>query len=88
MLSAQRDTGRAMARNNDVVDEAGKRRDAANQEGGYRTPVGRKTWGVTINAVEVVHVRYGDATPAHDIVAAAFFSGSGRDERGDQLTRS
>ena len=33
MLTARRDAGLAIARDNDVVDEAGERGDAADQEG-------------------------------------------------------
>ena len=39
MLTAQRDAGLAIARYNDVVDEAGERGDAADEEGDDGAPV-------------------------------------------------
>lgn len=81
MLSAYRDAGRATARNDDVVYEARKRRNAAHEEGGHRTPIRRKSRRVPVDAMEVVHVRYRDPAPADDIVAVEWFSGNARVER-------
>lgn len=60
-----------MARYNDVVNEAGERGDAANEEGDDGTPVATVSGRVAVDAVEVVHVGYGHVTASDDVVAAA-----------------
>lgn len=59
----------ATARLDDVVDKAGKRRGAANEEGNHSTPVGTPFLGVPVDAVEVVHVRHRDFAASENIVA-------------------
>lgn len=71
MLTAQRDAGLAIARYNNVVDEAGKWGDAADEEGDDGAPVGSESGRVAVNAVEVVHSRYGHITASDNVVAAA-----------------
>ena len=71
MLTAHRDAGLATARCNDVVDEAGERGDAADEEGGDGAPVATVSARVAVDAVEVVHVGYGHVTASDDVVAAA-----------------
>lgn len=69
MLTSCRDAGLATTRFHNVIDEARKRRDAANEEGNHSTPVGSPFLRVAVDAVEVVHVRNGDFAAAEDIVA-------------------
>ena len=69
VLTAQGDAGRAKARYNDVIDEAGERGDTADEEGGDGTPVASESGGVAVDAVEVVHVGYGHVTASDDVVA-------------------
>jgi hypothetical protein len=71
VLTAQRDAGLAIARYNDVVDEAGERGDAADEEGGDGAPVASVSGRVPVHAVEVVHVGYGHITASDDVVAVA-----------------
>jgi hypothetical protein len=71
VLTAQRDAGLAIARGNDVVDEAGERGDAADEEGDYGAPVASVSGRVAVDAVEVVHVGYGHVAASDDVVAAA-----------------
>ena len=71
MLTAQRDARLAIARYNDVVDEAWKRGNAADEEGDDGAPVASVSGRVAVDAVEVVHVRYGHVTASDDVVAAA-----------------
>ncbi len=71
MLTTRRDAGRAHARYNDVVDEAGEWGDAADEEGGDGAPVASVSRRVAVDAVEVVHVGYGYVTTSDDEVAAA-----------------
>jgi hypothetical protein len=75
-LAAQRDrcrgrgcVGRQPARNDDAVDEAGKRGNAADEEGCYGAPVGSELRRVAVNAVEVVHIGYGNVAASDDVVA-------------------
>lgn len=69
MLTPGRDTGRAAASFDDVVDKARKRRDTADEEGSYGTPVGPPFLRVAVDAVKVVHVRDGHFAAADDVVA-------------------
>jgi hypothetical protein len=71
VLTAQRDAGLAIARYNDVVDEAGERGDAADEEGDDGAPVASVSGRVAVDAMEVVHVGYGHVTASDDVVAAA-----------------
>ena len=71
MLTTRRDAGLAIARCNDVVDEAGEWGDAADEEGGNGAPVAGVSGRVAVDAVEVVHVGYGHVTTSDDVVAAA-----------------
>lgn len=71
MLTPRRDAGLAIARCDDVVDEAGERRDAADEEGDNGAPVATVSGRVAVDAVEVVHVWYGYITASDDIVATA-----------------
>ena len=72
MLAAQRDAGLAVARDDDVADEAGQRRRAADEEGGESAPVGGEPRRVAVDAVEIVHGRYGNPAAADDVVAVEF----------------
>jgi hypothetical protein len=71
VLTAQRDAGLAIARCNDVVDEAGERGGAADEEGGDGAPVASVSGRVAVDAVEVVHVGYRHVTASNDVVATA-----------------
>jgi hypothetical protein len=81
VLTALRDAGLAITRYNDVIYEAGERRDAADEEGGDGAPVGGVSGGVAVHAVEVVHVGYGHVPASDDEVATTrdrCISGYGR----------
>ena len=52
----RRDGSGVPAGYDDVVDEAGERRQAADYEGGDGAPVGAEFGGVAVDAVEPVHV--------------------------------
>ena len=71
VLTAQRDAGLAIARCNDVVDEAGERGDAADEEGDNGAPVASVSGRVAVDTVEIVHVGHGHVTASDDVVAAA-----------------
>ena len=71
MLTTRRDAGHAIARCNDVVDEARERGDGPDEEGGDGAPVGGVFGRVTVDAVEVVHVGHRHVTTSDDVVAAA-----------------
>jgi hypothetical protein len=71
VLTAQRDTGLAKARYNDVVDEAGERGDAADKEGSDGAPVASEFGRIAVDAVEVVHVGYGHITASNNVITAA-----------------
>ena len=57
--------------NDDVVDEAWKWRNAANEEGCDCTPITAELWMIPVNTVEVVHVWDGNVAAANDEVAVA-----------------
>lgn len=69
MLATERNLGRLTTRNNDTIHETGKRRDTADDEGHHGAPVGGVVRGVAVDAVEVVHVWYGDVSSANNEVA-------------------
>ncbi len=69
MLTSGRDAGRATARFDDIVDEARKGRDTADEEGSYGTPVGSPSLRVAVDTVKVVHVRDGHFAATEDVVA-------------------
>ena len=69
MLTAKRDLGRLATCYDNVVDEAGERGDAADEEGGDGAPVATESGRVAVDAVEVVHVGYGHITTSDDVVA-------------------
>ena len=71
MLTTLTNTGSPVTRSNNAIHEPRKRRDAANQERGDGAPVGGEFGRVAVDAVEVVHVWYGDVTASDDEVAAA-----------------
>jgi hypothetical protein len=71
VLTAQGDAGRAIARYNDIVDEAGERGDTADKEGSDGAPVASESGRVAVDAVEVVHVGYGHVTASDDVIAVA-----------------
>jgi len=71
VLTARRDAGFAHARYNNVVDEAGERGDAADEEGGDGAPVASVSGRVAVDAVEVIHVRYGHVAAPDNVVAVA-----------------
>lgn len=71
MLTADRDARLAIACCNDVVDEAGQRRDTADEEGRHGPPVAGEFGRVAVDTVEVVHVWHGHVTASHDVVATA-----------------
>ena len=83
MLTTQGYAGLFTACYNDVVGEAGKRGNAADEEGGDGAPVGGKFGRVAVDTVKVVHVRYGHVPTSDDVIAAARdrrISGLGRGE--------
>ena len=51
----------------DILDETWKRWCEANDEGGDSAPVGA-VFAVSVDAVEVVQIRYTDTTAADDVV--------------------
>ena len=69
MLTTGRNPRLTHTRHDDVVDEAWKWRDRANEEGGDGPPVAGVARGVAVYAVEVVHVGDGDVAAADDVVA-------------------
>jgi hypothetical protein len=71
VLTAHRDAGLAITRYNDVVDEAGERGDAANEEGGDGAPVASVSGRVAVDAVEVVHIGYRHVTASDNVIATA-----------------
>ncbi len=71
MLTANGNAGRATAGFDDVLDEAGKRRGAADEEGGDGAPVAGEFGRVAVDAVEIVHVRYRHVAASDNIVAVA-----------------
>lgn len=71
VLTTQGDAGRFITGCNDVVDKAGQRGDAADNEGGDGAPVTTISGRVAVDAVEIVHVGYGHVTASDDVVAAA-----------------
>ncbi len=71
MLTAQSDACLFIACYNDVIDKAGQRGDAADEEGDDGAPVASVSGRVAVDAVEVVHVRYGHVTASDNVVAAA-----------------
>ncbi len=81
MLTPQRDTGLAITRYNDVIDEPGERGDAADEEGNHGAPVAGESGRVAVHAVEVVHVWYRHVATTDDVVAVP------RDERVSEYIR-
>ena len=57
MLTTNRDVGLAATSHDNVVDEAGKRRNTPNDKGDNGTPVGGELGRVAVHSVEVVHIR-------------------------------
>jgi hypothetical protein len=94
VLTTGRDAGRLTTRNNDIVDEAWERGNAADEEGDHGTPIARVSGRVAVHAVEVIHVGYGYVTASDDEVAVAQnkrISGYGRSiwgqcRMGDELS--
>jgi hypothetical protein len=70
MLTADRDTGRAITRYNNVVYKAREWGNAANEESDNGSPVASVSGRITVDTVEVVHIRYGHIATSDDIVAA------------------
>ena len=68
-MTSQGDVGRAPTRNDDVVDKARKRRDAADEESQHGTPVAGELGRVAVDAVKIVHVGNGNVAAADNIVA-------------------
>lgn len=68
MLTTQRHTGSAMPCNNNIVDEAGERRDAADEKGDNGTPITSKFWRIAVDTVEVIHVGHGNSATPDDVV--------------------
>jgi len=71
MLTSFRDACLAVSGNNDIVDEAGKWRDATDEEGSHGTPVGSKFGRVAVHAVEVVHIWNRHIAASDDIITVA-----------------
>lgn len=59
-----------MTSDNDVVDEAWKRRDTADNERSKGAPIGCELGAISVYAVELVHIHDRDVAAADDIVAA------------------
>ena len=55
-LTAGGHAGLLPARNDDIVDEAGERRNAADKEGRYSPPIASPPGRVAIDAMEIVHI--------------------------------
>lgn len=69
MLTASRNTGASTTSNLNIVDEAGKGRNTADDEGRDCTPVACEFGRIAIDAVEVVHIGDGHVTSSNDVVA-------------------
>jgi hypothetical protein len=85
VLTAQRDAGLAITGYNNVVDEAGERGDAADEEGDDGAPVASVSGRVAVDTVEVVHVGHGHVTASDNVVTEArdkWISGYGRGKWG------
>lgn len=67
-LSTEGDTCLTITSSNDVVDETRHRRNAADEEGGHSSPVGRDLGLVTVHAVEIVHIGYRNVAASNDVV--------------------
>jgi hypothetical protein len=59
---------------NNVVDESRKWGNAADEKGNNSTPVGAELGRVSVDAVEIVHIRDGDVTLSDNEVAATQIS--------------
>ena len=70
VLTSNRDASLAQACNDNVVYEARKRGDAADEEGNNSTPICGVLWGVAIDTMKVVHVWYRDIATSDDEVTA------------------
>jgi hypothetical protein len=71
VLTAQSNAGLAIACYNDVVDEAGERGDAANEEGNNCAPVASVSGRVAVDTVKVVHIGYRYIAASNDVIAVA-----------------
>ncbi len=71
VLTSQRDASLPIARYNDIVDKTGEWGNTADEEGNDSTPVGSVSGRVAVDAVKIIHVRYGHVAASDDIVAAA-----------------
>ena len=69
MLSTKAHARSLITGNDDVIDEAWQRRDAANEEGGNGAPVAGKLGVVAVDAMEVVHVGHRDVATANNVIA-------------------
>lgn len=69
MLTANRHHGVLPSCLDDVVNEARKWRNAANEEGSNRTPIASKLGRVAVDSMEVVHVWYRNVSLSDDEVA-------------------
>lgn len=71
MLAADRNAGRAATGYDDIVDEAREWWNAADEESRHSPPVGGKFRRVTVDAVEIVHVRDRHIAASNDEIAVA-----------------
>ncbi len=71
VLTALRDAGVTPAGDLDVVNEAGERRNAADEEGDYGAPVATPSLRVAVHALEVVHVGNRHIPASDEVVAVA-----------------
>lgn len=71
MLTAEGHARCLMSCHLNVVDEAGKGRKAADEEGRDCTPIRTELGRVPVDAVEIVHVWDGNVSSSNDEVAVA-----------------
>ena len=69
MLATCTNTSGIATSYDDIVNEARKWRDAADDESDNGAPVGGEFGRVAVDAVEVVHIGYGDIATSDDEVA-------------------
>ncbi len=71
VLTPRRHASLASTRNDNVVDEAGKRRNTADEKGDYGAPIAAEFGRVAVHAMEIVHVGNRNLPASDDVVAVA-----------------
>lgn len=68
-LTANGHAGLLPARNDNIVDEAGERRNAADEEGGYSPPIATPSGRVAVDAMKIIHIGNRYLSTSYDVVA-------------------